>query len=539
MPSSTSSEYLATVPRGLWTQRDYDAFLDEVRLHFGDKRWRMDHLYRIVNEQGQDVSFRMNDVQTLLYLRMHYCNIVLKSRQHGVTTLSCLFGLDSALTVPNFHAAIIAHNKEDAQDFFDRNIKFAYDSLPEEIKEARRAETDSARMLSFSNGSSIKVTTSGRSGTFQFIHISELGKIAAAYPDKATEIKTGTLNAIHPGQIVIIESTAEGREGLFYDMCKTAENLQKSGRHLTKMDYKFFFFPWYLNPLNVLMEPVEILGYQQKYFDDTLPGVKLTRAQKAWYVKKWAVQGEDMKREHPSTPDEAFAGSVEGAYFTAQFTKIRKEGRICRVPHTSAALVDTWWDLGMDDSTCIWFTQDVGREIHVLRYYENSGEGMDHYRDILLSYKDLYGYRYRMHGAPHDIKVRELFLQGKSRLQAAMKMGINFRVAPKLSHQAGIEQTRQILNLCWFDESGCVQKYGDHLVGLGSLENYRKEWNDKLQTYRNVPLHNWASHGAKAFQTLAFLHQFGLNMEDGVERRPTVQPGGRRNTDRRNPRGWT
>jgi hypothetical protein len=106
--------------------------------------------------------------------------------------------------------------------------------------------------------------------------------------------------------------------------------------------------------------------------------------QKAWYVKKQNVQGDDMKRQHPSTPEEAFEASVEGAYYATQFTKIRKEGRITKVPFNSAVLVDTWWDLGIDDSMAIWFTQDVGREIHVIRYYENSGEGFEFYRDLLL-----------------------------------------------------------------------------------------------------------------------------------------------------------
>jgi hypothetical protein len=144
-----------------------------------------------------------------------------------------------------------------------------------------------------------------------------------------------------------------------------------------------------------------------------------------------------------------------------------------------------------------------------------------------------------VHGAPHDIKNRELFLNKKSRWQAAKEMGIHFKVAPRLSNQSGVEQVRQVLNICWFDEAGCTQKFGINIVGIGSLENFRKEWNERLQSYRNDYLHDWASHGAKAFQTLAFLHRFAPPvMTEGSA--AVISAGtGRRNIDRENPRGWT
>jgi hypothetical protein len=500
----------------------------------------MDNLYWIVNEQGTAVKFLMNLVQKMLYLAIWYLNVVLKSRQHGITTFACIFFLDVCLFNPNISAAIIAHNKEDAEDFFQRNIKFAYDNLPHEIKSVITATQDSARRLAFSNGSSIRVTTSGRSGTYQYVHISELGKIAAKYPEKAREIKTGTLNTVHPGQFVIIESTAEGREGDFYDICKLSENMAKAGTPLTKMDFKFHFFPWYKNHLNVLHEPVVIKDYQAKYFAEleAKEKIKLRPAQKYWYVKKFDIQGDDMKREHPSTSEEAFEAAVLGAYYASQFSQIYKEGRITKVPYQAGILVDTWWDLGIgdDDSMAIWFTQDVGREIHVIRYYENSGEGMEFYRDLQAEYSKTYGYRYGRLGAPHDIRNRELFLNGKTRLEAAAKIGLRFRVAPKLSVISGIEQVRQILKICWFDEEATTMMYIKKKVGIQSLENYRKKWNDNLGAYRNTPLHNWASHGADAFRTMATLHQFQTPMgyEMGLS-----SPSGRTNIAKKDPGGWT
>ena len=103
-------------------------------------------------------------------------------------------------------------------------------------------------MLKFSNGSSIRVGMSLRSSTFQFLHISEFGKICAKYPDKATEIITGSLNTLAAGQYAFIESTSEGREGPFYEMCKQAQALSDSGKELTKLDFRFHFFPWHREP---------------------------------------------------------------------------------------------------------------------------------------------------------------------------------------------------------------------------------------------------------------------------------------------------
>jgi len=518
-------------------------------------RWRLDNLYKIINKDGTEIQFRMNLAQKILFLGLWFCNLVLKSRQHGITTFACIFFLDYCVFNSNISAAIIAHNKEDAEDFFVRYVKHGYDNLPAEVRSAVKATRDSTRRLSFSNGSSLRVTTSGRSGTYQLVHVSELGKIAAKYPEKAREIKTGTLNAIHPGNIVIIESTAEGREGDFYDMCDAAQKAQKAAIPLTSMDYKFFFFPWFRNALNVLPTDeaamVPILDYQAKYFAELKAkhGIHLTMERKAWYIKKWNVQGDDMRREHPSTPEEAFEAAIIGCFYGEQFVAAREQKRITRVPHQPGTLVDTWWDLGMRDAMSIWFTQDIGREIHVLRYYQASDAGFEHYVNKLDEFsKDPkdggYGYRYGRHTAPHDIRQRELFSgNGKSRLMAAKKLGITFEVAPDLSIEAGIEQVRQILAICWFDEAGCTTKYAKMSVGLPSLEQYRKEWNEKLGTYLNHPLHNWASHGADAFRTLGTAHQFrNAAAAWAAQNSQSILSTGQtpsRNIDKKDPGGWT
>jgi hypothetical protein len=183
-----------------------------------DPYWRLNHLYWIIDKAGNKELFKLNWAQKKLYNDMWYCNLILKARQLGISTFVSLLFLDRCLFNSNQHAGIIAHTREDAEMLF-RRVKFAYDNLPPEIKVLRSANTDNARELQLSNGSTLRVGTSMRSSTLQYLHISEFGKICAKYPDKAREIITGSLNAIAPGQYVFIESTAEGREGHFYEMC--------------------------------------------------------------------------------------------------------------------------------------------------------------------------------------------------------------------------------------------------------------------------------------------------------------------------------
>jgi hypothetical protein len=157
---------------------------------------------------------------------------------------------------------------EDAQQMF-RRVKFAYDNLPDDLKKLITADNDTAQMLKFSNGSSIRVGTSLRSSTFQYLHISEFGKLCNKYPEKAREVVTGSLNTLSAGQYCFIESTAEGRSGPFFDMCCRSKILQELESKLTLLDFKFFFFPWWRCPEYVLRETVLPIPQEtEKYFSD-------------------------------------------------------------------------------------------------------------------------------------------------------------------------------------------------------------------------------------------------------------------------------
>jgi phage terminase large subunit len=194
--------------------------------------------------------------------------------------------------------------------------------------------------------------------------------------------------------------------------------------------------------------------------------------------------------------------NVPGAIYGKELEAVQAEGRITNVPYDPSVRVDTWWDLGVGDSTAIWFTQTVGRAIHVIDYYEARGEGLPHYCKVLSSKNYLYG----DHNAPHDIEVRELG-SGKSRREVAWDLGLNFRVVPKLPIEDGIHAAQMLIPRLWIDREKCKQ-------GLECLRQYHRAYNERTRSFRASPVHDWSSHAADAFRYLAVgLRETGGRME--------------------------
>lgn len=465
---------------------------------FSDVRWRLNNLYFIEDKTGRRVAFRMNSAQERLFNEMHVLNIVLKARQMGFSTLIDLFILDQCMFNSHTAAGIIAHRLEDATKIFTSKIKFPYDNYPEQLKAANPPVNDSKTELVLKNHSTISVGTSHRSGTLQILHVSEYGKICATFPEKALEIKTGALNTIAPGQMAFIESTAEGKEGDFYERVKVARALEDSGSRLTEMDWKFHFFPWFEDRTYRLQADDIVLGQEDIHYFEKLEaqGIKLDAEQKAWHAKKTVDQGEEMSREYPSTPDEAFEAAIEGAYFARQMVRARRDNRIGRVPFSQRLAVNTFWDIGINDTTNIWLHQHENGANRFVGYYFNDGEGLAHYINWLRQWGLERGAVWGKHYGPHDIDNRE-FGTGITRKETAQKLGFKFEVVPKVAMKSNaIEAARGVLSTCYFDESACSE-------GIRHLDGYRKVWNDLLGVWRDEPRHDENSHGADAFMTFA------------------------------------
>lgn len=187
-----------------------------------------------------------------------------------------------------------------------------------------------------------------------------------------------------------------------------------------------------------------------------------------------------------------FSAALVGAYYGKDMNALEAMGRFTGVPYDRAAQVWTAWDLGIDDSTAIWFCQRVGRELHLIDYMEASGEALDFYVRELGKRP----YAYAGHILPHDAEAKELGT-GKTRVETLKGLGLmNIRIVPAQSVEDGINAVRMILPQCWFDKTTTKR-------GTDALRNYCREFDDKTKAFRLRPLHNWASHGADAFRYLA------------------------------------
>ena len=187
----------------------------------------------------------------------------------------------------------------------------------------------------------------------------------------------------------------------------------------------------------------------------------------------------------------SWVANVPGSIFGKELQKSFQDGRISKVPYDSSVKVDTFWDLGVGDSTAIWFVQVVGRAVHFIDYYEARGEGLPHYARVLQERE----YLYDTHYAPHDIEVRELG-SGKSRREIAWDLGLNFRVVPKLPIDDGIHAAQLLIERSWFDRDNCKH-------GLEALRQYHRAYNERTRSFATTIKHDWSSHSADAFRYAA------------------------------------
>ena len=244
------------------------------------------------------------------------------------------------------------------------------------------------------------------------------------------------------------------------------------------------------------------------------------------YTKTNALSDEAIARLREEMSDEEFAQELEcsfnapnsGSYYGKLLDAAEREGRITNVPHDPALKVWTAFDLGIDDSTAIWFAQVTrGGEWRLIDYIEDSGVGLDHYARLLQQRP----YVYERHFLPHDAAVKELG-SGLARTETLNSLGVRpWRVLQQHGVADGINAVRMVLPKCWIDAERCAK-------GIHALRHYRREWNEAAQTWRSSPVHDHASHGADAARYLCL----GVRQDQPppVERAPRepweyTQPG--------------
>lgn len=227
-------------------------------------------------------------------------------------------------------------------------------------------------------------------------------------------------------------------------------------------------------------------------------------------VQKEIDQGmpeEIAQQEYGCSFNATTNGSYFGRYLNANDPAVTYSSEL---GYTNKLPLFTFWDLGVRDATAIWFIQANPKEdtYHVVDYYENANRGLDHYIDVLNHKQSKEKYIYAAHFAPHDLKKRE-FSTAKTIKALAKEKGLDLFVVPKLGINDGIENVRNVLPKCVFrSEGNYPERYSGpgrdsakgYEFGLSALKQYRKEFDDKTLTYKNKPLHDWASNGADAFR---------------------------------------
>lgn len=496
---------------------------EEFKKCLSDPMWRIcsGALYKIIIKGDNDetnlvIPFKPNKSQIKLIKKMWHRNIILKARQLGFTTLACIVWLDTALFTANMRCGIIAQDDGAAKAIFRDKVKFAYLNLPPMLLSQMPLIKDAADELLFShNNSSIRVATSMRSGTINRLHISEFGKICAKYPDKAAEVITGSIPSVPINGIVIIESTAEGQDGDYYKMCQRAMRLRDQGTELNKKDYRFHFFPWWQEEgYKIDPKSVVISKKDHDYFDVVETKIKavISLEQRAWYIATrdadFSGDDERMWQEYPSTEQEAFQRSSEGCWFKTQMAQTRKDGRICNIPLMSNIPCNTFWDIGNSDGTAIWVHQKVGMENRFIRFYESWGETYSHAANWLQSLGVVFGTHYLPHDADHVRQGKDTNKSPREMLEELMK-GHKFEtVARTETLIAGINQTRDIFNTLYFDETHCKE-------GIAHLDGYKKKWNNRAGCWSDEPCKtDGNSEAADA------LRQFAQGYKESVKHKP-------------------
>lgn len=214
----------------------------------------------------------------------------------------------------------------------------------------------------------------------------------------------------------------------------------------------------------------------------------------------------------------SFESALVGSYYGPYLNRASKSvpSRIGSVPIDRASLVHTSWDLGVTDSTAIWFIQCVGKERHLIDYHENSGVGLEEYVAVLQQKQTQHRWIYGRHYFPHDIVAKELGNRALSRVQTLEQLGLSVTVVPLHKVNDGINAVRRMLDATWIDAKRCER-------GLHALRNYRRDWSEQLKMFRDAPVHDWASHGADALRTFAWGYRDPKEKAKPAPRMPEIR----------------
>lgn len=377
------------------------------------KDWRMHNFYKITDKNSNLINFNLNQAQLHFKQNAANRNIILKARQLGFTTFSVLDMLDDVLFNKNFRALLISYDLESAHDLFDNKVMLAWQHFP--WKPYYNVSTERSDQLQVEFGptgiySGIQVKNSGRSGTFNRVHISEFAKICARYPEKSVEIITGTIPSVPLDGRLDIESTAEGEQGAFYSMYWEAANRPKNQqKRQTEFKAHFYNWQWDLGEISKITQPdaqlpIEFKDFQRKHNEKSLLQPEqytfMNDIQITYLFYKWLSLDRNwnrLRQEYPTTAEDAFISSGSKFFDVDLLEKMKQRAKdpietyngwsIWKpyIPnHRYAIGADVGGGIGRDSSTAV-VVDFTGRTPEVVATYASNKVAPDLFAHELTS----------------------------------------------------------------------------------------------------------------------------------------------------------
>lgn len=487
--------------------------------------WRLQNLYSCREEgTGRGLPLRLRPEQEILIDHLigkpTVPAYVIKSRRLGISTIVDTFQADSAVFSQGWRGLIIDQKQDDATKKMVEIVRFAVDSLDPSIlrlytfdkrndSELRLRRTTEKE----SEDSVIYATTGGRGGDCSMLHVSEWGPIAATDPVRSQEIRTGAYPAARMGRRVVETTWYGGKSGELWDLVKPIMDGNPNAEGV------IYFFPWHSDPQAIRIDGMvtkEIEEYFRGIAEKT--GKTFSREQKLWYSSKKLEQGMWVKREYPSTLDEALSVPMAGTIYGELVDELREKRRISDFPSEPTCPAFTFWDIGLSDFGCIWLVQLVGRDILLLDYATACGEPAAWFADTVKRWEGKHNLVIRKHYLPHDVDTRERS-SGKSYKDALIVAGLrapDMKVVPRTPDVwLGINHLRGLLPRAYIHSTNCgtVAQYGQLTIpsGLDCLEFYHKrEQTMSGGVIYEDPVHDQHSHGADALRTFAEADRQGM-----------------------------
>jgi hypothetical protein len=469
--------------------------------------WRLHHLYSCREEgTGKALPFIVRPEQELLFKHLietpHIPAYIIKSRRLGISTAVETFNVDCAVFNQGWRGVLIDQKQDDATKKMVEIIRFAVDSLPPEILSGFTFDkrNDSELRLRFkdekeSEDSVIFATTGNRGGDCSFLHISEWGPIAATDPTRSREIRTGAFPAARLGRRVVETTWYGGRVGDLWDLIKPIMQKDPNSEGI------IYFFPWHADPAAIKVQGV-VTRDIELYFKDLASKLNkdFTREQKHWYAAKKLEQGIFVKREYPSTLEEAFEAPVEGAVYADKLMEIRGQGRIRPIEWDRAFPVYASWDIGWNDTTAIWFFQVIANAVFWIRHIEEKGRSASEMATVVRETK----IPIARHYLPHDAGASHANT-GTNYAFELQKAGIaNTTILPRtMDIWNGINQLRDIIPRSWFNITGCD-------AGIAYLDSYHTKPATAGGAISREPVHDISSNTADAARYAAEALALGI-----------------------------